>query len=223
MLKKNDLLKVLFFVATLLVILSGFSTNSGWLNLIFKPLLMPLLALYFLSQKNNHKKQILLALFFSWLGDLFLMFQHKSEIYFMLGLLSFLLAHIWYIVAFCMGKAGGGNIFKEKPWLLILILSYLVLFLLLLYPKLGGLFLPVAIYATVICAMLASSIWRHGHVNTQSFWLTFTGAFLFILSDSTIAINKFLMPFNLAYPVIILLYCLGQYLIVRGIVKEDAT
>jgi len=223
MFKITGLLKVLFFVTTLLVILSGLSSNSSWLNLIFKPLLMPLLALYFLSQKSNHKKQILLALFFSWLGDLFLMFQHQKEIFFMLGLLSFLIAHIWYIVAFWMGKTGGDNIFKQKPWLFILILSYQVLFLLLLYPKLGDLFLPVAIYATVICAMLAFSIWRLGHVNTQSFWLTFVGAFLFVLSDTTIAINKFLMPFSLAYPIIILLYCLGQYLIVRGIVKEDAT
>lgn len=189
--------------------------------MVFKPLLMPFLAFYFLSfKKTDLKKSVLTALFFSWLGDLFLMFQQVNELFFIVGLLSFLIAHVGYIVAFA-SSINHYYLLQSKPWLLGLIFIYEVIFLYLISPNLNELLIPVALYATVICFMLIFAMMRFKNVTKLSFWITFIGATLFVLSDSTIAINKFLQPFSLAYPLIIALYATGQYLIVKGLVNEN--
>jgi uncharacterized membrane protein YhhN len=65
---------------------------------------MPILAVVFYQymyapfiRVSLHKK-IFIALFFSWLGDVFLMFVFKHELFFLAGLGSFLVAHIIYII-----------------------------------------------------------------------------------------------------------------------------
>lgn len=182
---------------------------------------MPFLAFYFLSfKKKDLKKSVLTALFFSWLGDLFLMFQQVNELFFIVGLLSFLIAHIAYIVGFA-SSINHYYLLQRKPWLLGLIFIYEAIFLYLISSNLNELLIPVVLYATVICVMLIFAMMRFKNVTKFSFWITFIGAMLFVLSDSTIAINKFLQPFSLAYPLIIALYATGQYLIVKGLVINE--
>jgi len=59
------------------------------------------------------------------------------------------------------------------------------------------------------------------NVSLLSYLLVLFGAYLFIISDSLIAINKFIFSSELifAQPIIMLLYIAGQYFIVRGIIK----
>src|SRR5690349_3844675 len=70
----------------------------------FKPLIVIWLSAYFVLQvsgvRSNLKKWIIAALFFSWLGDVLLMLQDDNELFFLLGLSVFLLAHIFYIFFF---------------------------------------------------------------------------------------------------------------------------
>jgi len=220
-LKYRTISELLFWLSVILVLISGVFPDLQWLNKVFKPLLMPFLALYFFSFKEfAFKKSVFAALFFSWLGDLFLMFQHKNELFFIVGLFSFLIAHVWYIIAFS-ASINQYYLLKQKPWLLAIVFIYEVIFLYLLYPTLNDLLIPVVLYATVICLMFIFAMLRFKNVPKQSFWVTLLGALLFVLSDSTIAINKFLYPFALAYPVIIALYAIGQYLIIKGLVREN--
>ncbi len=211
----------LFVLSLGLVIISGIFTDLNCLNIIGKPLLMPFLASYFISFKPiKGNKAVLAALLFSWFGDLLLMFQQNHELFFIAGLLSFLIAHIAYIIAF-RSSIKNYHLLKEKPWFILLIFIYGILFLYFLYPNLNDLLIPVTVYAIVICGMLIFAILRFKNVKTNSFWLTLLGALLFVLSDSTIAINKFLYPFSLAYPVIIASYAIGQYLIIKGLVSNN--
>lgn len=218
--KLNKVSKLLFWSSVILVIISGVLPNFQWLNTVFKPLLMPFLALYFISFKLiKGYKVILLAIFFSWLGDLLLMFQQKHELFFIAGLLSFLMAHIAYIIAF--SKSIKSYQVSNKMMLIMgVIFLYELLFLYFLYPGLNELLVPVSLYATVICTMLIFALLRFQQVSTFSFAITFLGALLFVLSDSIIAVNKFLLPFALAYPAIIALYATGQYLIINGLVNQ---
>lgn len=75
---------------------------------ITKPLLMPLLALavYADSPGSKQRNIILIAILFSFLGDTFLLFDYKNPLYFIFGLVSFLITHILYIIYFLGVKPG---------------------------------------------------------------------------------------------------------------------
>ncbi len=188
------------------------------LQYVFKPLIIPVLAGYFWSGTKDIAdtltKWILLALFFSWAGDILLMFQDKAEVYFLLGLSSFLLAHVCYIIFFHRVRVKE-NI-KSNLWLLVLVVFYYAFLISWLSPYLGDKKIPVRIYGIVISFMLMLAMHmlfsRH---KTAGRWMM-AGAFLFVISDSVLAINKFYQPFKTADIVIILTYGLAQLLIVHG-------
>ena len=161
------------------------------------------------------------ALFFSWMGDILLIFQGSNAIYFLLGLSAFLIAHISYIAVFRVSRNPEPGM-KFKSWLLpISLLSiYLVFLFAGIGPGLHEYTVPVILYTAAISGMLLSAFSRSGGTVRQSFVLVLTGATLFILSDSMIAINKFWMPIADAGAWIMLTYGSAQYLIIRGLISH---
>src|SRR5215471_17546665 len=100
---RNTTWIVLFLLALATVLIADYLNNEN-LRLASKPLLMPLLGIYFLGETKTRstalKTWITLALFFSWVGDVLLMFEQKHPNYFLFGLSSFFLAQIFYIIFF---------------------------------------------------------------------------------------------------------------------------
>ena len=195
--------------------------NNGQLEYYFKPLLILVLAVYFISQTNmiatNLKKWILFALFFSWAGDILLMFGPKDKMFFLLGLSSFLLAHIFYIVFFHFIRVG--ERIKGNPWLLVVVVIYYALLINLLSPYLADMKIPVLVYGIVISFMFMLAMHMLFIQNkTAGKWMMF-GALLFVVSDSVLAINKFYQSFEEAGMIIMLTYGLAQLFIVQGAVK----
>lgn len=212
----------LFLVVAILELISHLIGSSA-MHQITKPLLMPLLSIYALSLLNRRGGQklivpVLLALFFSWLGDSFLLYQQHDAIYFIFGLCSFLLAHIVYLFLYrkISYERDSGISIKKTYLLSILFLCYGAVFIYLLWPKLGELKLPVMIYALVLMLMGVFALLRWGKTNLLSYWIVLIGAILFILSDSLIALGKFYFeePVNGFW--IMLTYILAQFLIVLG-------
>ena len=84
------------FVLVLAVNSIGSQLNNDLLQYISKPLIIPFLAGYFWVQTNfianKIKKWIFFALFFSWAGDILLMFVPTNDNFFLFGLASFLVA-----------------------------------------------------------------------------------------------------------------------------------
>lgn len=76
------------------------------------------------------------------------------------------------------------------------------------------------IYALVITIMALQALFRFGYTTNKSFALVFIGAILFMISDSLLAINKFLMPIQFASFYIISTYMVAQYLIVEGVIAH---
>ena len=182
-----------------------------------KPLLMPLLAVaVFTSATSLNRNIIIAALLFSFAGDCFLMFDYIYPSFFIFGLLSFLLTHVLYIFYFLKLKESNPSIFKTNIWLLVLVLGYGFALLYLLFPHLGSLTLPVIVYAIIICSMLLAALHIYNSVSKTTACFFVTGATLFVVSDSLLAINKFMHPFNLASFLIMLTYCAAQYFIVKG-------
>ena len=61
---------------------------------------------------------------------------------------------------------------------------------------------------------------RYGKVNDKSFKLILVGAILFTMSDSLLALNKFLQPIPLAGVWIMASYAAAQYYITKGVLAN---
>ncbi len=134
------------------------------------------------------------------LGDALL---DLSPQFFVAGLAAFLCGHIVYIFSFL--RTG------RKPVLRLPAAGVVVFaasFLVWLWPTLGPLRIPVALYVGAISVMAATSFRMGGTVPL--------GALLFLLSDSLLAANRFVAPLPLAGYAIWITYYAGQWLIARG-------
>ena len=161
-----------------------------------KPLLLiPLMIAVFKSPIFFNKKWLFYALTFSWLGDILLLFVFKDGMFFILGLVSFLIAHIFYVFLFLkeLKKAGGKFLVKQPG--LTLIALYIIAFYALLGPRLGDMQIPVIVYALIISLMLYVAYLLYSFWSKPSSLLLLTGALSFVISDSLLAINKFYAPF----------------------------
>ncbi len=185
------------------------------LNFITKPLLMILLAGYFIAEIGKQsrllKKMVLVALGFSWFGDTFLMFQQDNPLFFILGLSSFLLAHIAYIL--CFRKFRNAVSFRSIIVITILFAAYSLVLANLLWLGLGDMKIPVLVYAFVITIMGIIGFVKNLRVNN----LILVGVALFIFSDSMIAYTKFVEPIEFSRLLIMSTYILAQFLIVKGL------
>ena len=200
----------------------GIAANNASLHYMAKPLLIPILLLLLAGTATTlPRKNLLLAgLFFSWVGDMFLLFESRNNLFFIFGLVAFLITHIFYITYFLKIRNAADSLLKKQPALVILVLGYGVTLVYILFPHLGGLKIPVMVYAAVICTMLLCSLHVFFKVNKPAARLFVTGAFFFVLSDSSLALNKFYQPFAYAGVLIMLTYCAAQYCIVNGFIKQ---
>ena len=186
---------------------------------VSKPLLMISLAYYFYRAvpATALNRFVLAALGFSFLGDSLLMFVSSNDSFFLIGLISFALAHLIYIVinlnAVNEGKPGIKFQWQDIPFLL-----YGLGVFSLVKDGLGDMYFPALSYTVLICIMGMTARKRWKKTDNQSFWLIMTGAGFFIISDSLLAINRFLEPLPKADLLIMITYLLAQFLIVQGLV-----
>lgn len=211
---------IILFIVILLTDLFAVHTGNETLRYITKPLLMPLLIIYFLAETNSFtsslKKWILLALVFSWAGDLLLMFESIFSNFFIFGLVAFLIAHIFYILFYenIIRKEG----LNKNYWWFLPVFIYYIALVYLLSPHLGDMKLPVRIYGIVISYMLIQALQTGRIKDLGAATLMIGGAVLFITSDSILAINKFYESFEYAGMAIMLTYGIAQLLITLGAV-----
>ena len=193
--KKFTIIFSLIFIAELLAVY--YSWRFEWLEYITKPLiLISLIGFILVSTKGiscKFKRLLLVALFFSWGGDMFLMIDEQYPVLFIFGLGSFLVSHLLYIFAFNQTAHPPLNVplIKKHPWIIFLLIVFGSYVFKKLQPGLGEMVVPVIIYLAAILAMFVFALNRWGKVSNQSFlWITI-GALFFILSDSILAFDKF--------------------------------
>ncbi|MEO9483427.1 MAG: lysoplasmalogenase [Ekhidna sp.] len=192
---------------------------SEELNQYTKPLLMPLLMIYVykLSVGKTTARILLLciALLFSWLGDLALMYQ-TNKLYFMAGIGLFLIAQITYVIV--LKK----SMYQKPSFSLMKILPFLLYAALLFYVLLpaGDFTVPIIIYGLVIMIMAIMARLREGNTAHESYQLAFLGSLLFLVSDSILAFNSFHTPIPYAGLLVMSTYCAAQLLLVLGLLKH---
>lgn len=216
--RKTWLLLFFIIVATDLFAIASGNNDLRWFTKIF---IVPLLIGYLISSlafiRSRVHKWVMAALVFSWGGDVLLMLEPKNNIFFIWGLVLFLIAHVCYIYFFLAVKRRET---VKTDWLLILpvIIYYLVL-IIFLFPHLGDLKLPVIIYGAVISTMLALALHMQPAKYGNAGIYMMVGAVLFIISDSVLAVNKFYKSFEWGGIITMMTYAFAQLLIVVGVIK----
>ncbi len=176
---------------------------------------------YYTNLKGRYSKSTAFGLIAGLLGDVLLMFSEDNPNFFIAGLISFLIGHLFYARAFYIDYSLNKTVnLGYRKNALIAYGFYIIIFLLVLLPHLGNLIIPVFIYALVISLMGVLAVCRSGRVNSLSFKAVFIGSILFVISDSILAYNKFVSPVPLASLFIMSTYMLAQYFIVKGNIER---
>jgi len=185
--------------------------SMGDLPFEWLPKSIPILLLIALVKSNLQGKTqtlMLAALTCSLAGDILLSFKGL----FLPGLGAFLVAQVIYCILFTgqFKKSRNGFI-----WLAGIVL-YAVSMGSFIIPNAGPFSWVVGIYLLAISCMAISAGFR----NDPKFIWVALGAFIFMLSDSLIAINKFVQPFPYAGVAIMVSYYVAQLLITLGIIRH---
>lgn len=172
--------------------------------------IIPIISLLFFAFINipgSRGKLIVSGLFFSAIGDVFLSISGKG--FFIYGLAAFGLAHIMYI--FALSKLPE---WKRKRMIFSMVFVLYGLFIgFWLFPNIidNGRFIPVVIYFFLLMSVGISAV-----LGRNNHFLIIPGAFLFMISDSVIAVNIFITKVPNSSFWIMLTYYPAQFLITYG-------
>ena len=190
--------------------------DLGHINRIIKATPMVLLmAFAWVSSASITRQLLMLALSFSLLGDMLLSFDG----YFILGLAAFLLAQITYTVLFLKFKHTTKIV---NAWFAFILLYIIFMAYMVLPSVIQNDAVRAMIVGAYMCAIATMAICA-GLQRPPSVYMTALGAFIFVISDSLIAINKFVAPFEYSGIAIMSTYYSAQLLIVFGMVKRQTT
>jgi uncharacterized membrane protein YhhN len=153
------------------------------------------------------------ALLLSALGDVFL--GLSGEQWFVYGLGSFLIAHLFYIALFVRQWPRPAVASVARRVVAALLMAFAAAIFAGLWPKLGEMKLPVAAY---MCALTGMSV-TAALAGFRAWWVV-VGAALFMLSDSLIAVGKFMSPIAYGDYVIWATYYIAQVCIALGFIRE---
>ncbi|MCI0618514.1 lysoplasmalogenase, partial [bacterium] len=193
--------------------------SYGWpdqrLYYIFKPATTILILFVALTTPaSKYKIPIVIGMLFSLMGDIFLMLPSDQ---FLVGLICFLITHICYIVAFLFDSRFGRPLW---PYVLLAAIA-IVIFELLSGGIDPAMKLPVAIYAAALSFMTAQAIARNSQGRNRGTMLAAIGAVLFLISDTTLAYDRFVTGFFVAHAIILSTYYCAQYLIALSGRRSD--
>ena len=180
-------------------------------HMVFKPLVM-MLAIYYVADPLHQRRMptrfdalLMGGLAFSLAGDCFLMFPG----YFIPGLVSFLVAHLFYIALFRQGIAW----FPSRRALVVTLGFGVAMYAFLFNGLNPVLRVAVAAYVAVIALMAAQAIGRATVLRDKASIAVAVGAAFFMVSDSLLATNKFAFPLPMAPFWVLATYYAAQLLI----------
>ena len=180
-----------------------------WLHYLSKPaatLLVLAMVWRMPATAPGYRRAILAGLALSTLGDVFLMLPGD---WFVFGLGSFLCAHLAYLLALTRRARAFAALW---PFLAYAALAGAVLSV--LWPPLPGeLRVPVVVYVAVLAAMAAQAAavwWRR---RTRATALAALGGLSFVVSDATLAIDRYAAPFATASVAVLASYWVAQSLL----------
>ncbi|MGA1546326.1 MAG: lysoplasmalogenase [Flavobacteriaceae bacterium] len=206
---------VAIFISGILALFFDFTENQ-WGFYITKPTTTLIILLYALRYRKkelkNYNLRICLGLFFCLVGDTLLLF----DTYFIFGLVSFLIGHLCFLVAF-YGQQG----FKWPKSIGLLLILTAMTILYLCFPNLGVLKIPVFAYVGVIVLMSWQGIALQQNNLRSNFRRVGWAVGLFMFSDSLLALNKFYLSIPYSGLLILSTYWTSVFLFAQSISISD--
>jgi len=221
--KTMNTLVILFIIFILVSVfhIITIALRKEKLRQISKCLVVPLLAAVYLAGGGSRFFFLLPALILGWVGDVLLL-KIEKRAHFILGLASFLIGHIFYILTFIqiLGLFGLSGAYKINiPALVIFTAPAVVLSMVVfrLIKPTKEMFLPVIIYMTILIAMNLLGFQVFLFNPGIAGLLILSGCFNFMVSDTILAYYTFRKLKLLGAILIMVYYILAQAEIVFGL------
>ena len=184
-------------------------------RMVAKPMIMGSLIGLYIGNIVKQSPVFLMGMVFGLMGDIFLMVE--DEMFFIIGLGSFLLMQVMYSVGFYKDV----RINWKQDWIPVVVIYAIgLLFFAVVAGSLGSLLWPVFLYMLAITTMVCAAWLR----DRSIVWYreVVAGAVLFLISDAFLGLSKFgVIGSSHSGAVVMITYMMAQYLIVRGIVERD--
>lgn len=207
----------------LFVVSTGIHLYASWhrkkpLRNKTKPFILLALLGYYCSRANPVVLTVILALVFSWLGDVLLI--PAGTKWFTAGGIAFMVSHVFFILSYLRQVD-----FKAIPLPVVILLvvvfvaAAMVIFKFLRPHLPKGLFYPMLLYLIINGMMNCFAWFRSMTIGGAAGWITAVGALLFFISDSLLFFVRFHKGSRLqTHFLVMLTYSLGEFLIVLGLI-----
>ena len=213
-------LSIILFVISTVVHLYASLKNDKKLRDLSKPFILLTLLGFYCFSVERISLTVVLALVFSWLGDVLLM--PKGVKWFTAGGISFMISHFFFILSYLKSidftKVGilpivclAGFFFAVVTFIFSRLRPYL--------PK--TLFYPMYLYLLINGAMNCFALFRYLSDPSLAGIVTAIGAALFFISDSTLFFVRFKKDGKLrTHFLVMFTYAIGEFLIVLGLILK---
>lgn len=205
-----------FIVSTAIHLAASLRQDTRMRNITKPFILLSLLGFYVLAARSVYAA-IVLALIFSWIGDVLLM--PKGVKWFTAGGIAFMISHAFFI----LGYLKEISFSRISVPLIVLLAVFFAAAVAVIFSKLKphlpkALFYPMFLYLLINGAMNCFAIFRCVSFPTAATITTAIGAALFFVSDSSLFFVRFKKDSRLkTHFLVMLTYSIGEFLIVCGL------
>lgn len=211
------LMLVIFTITTTVHLYASYNTNQKLRN-ISKPWILLSLLGFYLFSTDNIQTTVVLALIFSWIGDMFLIL--KGVKWFTVGGISFMISHFFFILSYAKYVDFNSlNKIIVVSLILLFIISSTIVFKYLKPHLPKPLFYPMYLYLIINGMMNCFAWFRAMSMSAKASIITAIGALLFYISDCSLFFVRFDKDSKLkTHFLVMLTYSIGELLIVLGLI-----
>ena len=178
-----------------------------------KAALLPVLLIYYCLAAQNFLTVALVAIVFSWLGDILLIRKDEPK-FFRLGMVAFLLSHVFYTIAL-IAMTRGLHVPVLVGSIVVALVAELILPRIINPPK--AMRAAIIVYGVVILAMSVCALQYMVSNPSPGSVLLFAGSIIFIFSDVLMTYLAFGQKPKYFDAITMLPYIVAQGLIVFGL------
>ena len=208
---------IIFFVSTSIHLYASLKQNKPLRNKT-KPFILLSLLGYYCFSVSKIETFVVLALIFSWIGDVLLI--PKGVKWFTVGGISFMVSHFFFILSY--SKYITFNLIN--PIIIVLLGLLFAISASIIFKHLRPylpkpLFYPMYLYLLINGMMNCFAWFRSICSNAYTAIITAIGALLFFISDSSLFFVRFNSNSKLkTHFLVMLTYSIGEFLIVLGLI-----
>ena len=210
---------ILFIISTAIHLYASLKKDKPLRNKS-KPFIIFSLLLFYCFSADPIKLTVVLALIFSWIGDILLIPDGIK--WFTAGGISFMISHFFFVLSYMQDV----DFSKINPIVVAVlgIFFFTVVFFIFrrlkpLLPK--ALFYPMYLYLLINGAMNCFAIFRYLSNKDLAGIITVIGAALFFVSDCSLFFVRFDKNSRLkTHFLVMLTYSIGEFLIVLGLILK---